>query len=253
MPGGPSGCKMHAMKGARRWDRAMLLLVSTAALLLPPVFPVTPSAAAAPASAPLIATGHATGSLSKGHTVVVTITAREQQGWQSLTEVAVELRIRGATLDRVTLDPARVTISMPGFGQPQASGLGGTLRGRFFDVDASNVGLSARGTDFRAVLPLTLIATPPPQARLYFSVSDASLNMVGPKPLGAPAASGGGFSWQTLLLVMVVALFAGGFVGNLYASRRRPPQRLSVYSAVQRRLADERSGQQERAPGGGSR
>lgn len=194
-----------------------------------------------------------TGTLARARTVTVTVSAHDGHGWQSLTEVDVELRLRGVTLDRVTLDPAHVTISMPGFAQPQAPGLGGTLRGGFLQVDTADVGLSARGNDFKAVIPIEVIAALPPQARLSFTVTDAFSNSVGPAPLGTPAPSGGGFSWGTLLLAMAAALFAGGFVGNLYASRRRPPQRLSVYAAVQRRLADESSEQDGRASGGAAR
>jgi hypothetical protein len=43
-----------------------------------------------------------------------------------------------------------------------------------------------------------------------------------------------------------VALLAGGFVGNLVASRRRPPQRLSIYGSIQQRIEQERAGAQDR-------
>ena len=47
--------------------------------------------------------------------------------------------------------------------------------------------------------------------------------------------------WGTVGLAVVVALFAGSFLGNLFASRRRPPPRPSIYAAVQRRMEEERA------------
>jgi hypothetical protein len=49
-------------------------------------------------------------------------------------------------------------------------------------------------------------------------------------------------TWSTVIAAVVIALFAGGLFGNIFASRRRPPARLSVYSTVQRRLELERAG-----------
>jgi hypothetical protein len=52
--------------------------------------------------------------------------------------------------------------------------------------------------------------------------------------------AGGALSWGTVAVTVGVALLAGAFVGNLFASKRRPPPRLSVYSTIQRRIAEER-------------
>src|SRR2546428_326280 len=54
-------------------------------------------------------------------------------------------------------------------------------------------------------------------------------------------ATGGrkGFSWGTLATAVVAALFVGSLVGGLFGSKRRPAPRISVYSAVQRRIEEE--------------
>ena len=39
---------------------------------------------------------------------------------------------------------------------------------------------------------------------------------------------------------VLVALLAGGVIGNLFASKRRPPPRMSVYGTIDRRLQAER-------------
>ncbi len=66
----------------------------------------------------------------------------------------------------------------------------------------------------------------------------------GPRTLAEP--EGGGITWGTVVALIAAALFAGGFVGNMFASKRRPPARASVYDAVQRRL-DDQAGSRPRA------
>ncbi|HKI29169.1 MAG TPA: hypothetical protein VKB32_07080, partial [Actinomycetota bacterium] len=60
------------------------------------------------------------------------------------------------------------------------------------------------------------------------------------RSLAAP--EGGGITWDTVIALIAAALFVGGFIGNLFASkRRRPPVRPSVYDTVQHRLERERA------------
>jgi hypothetical protein len=58
---------------------------------------------------------------------------------------------------------------------------------------------------------------------------------------GFAEPEGEGLTWGTVVTAAVAALLAGALVGNLFASRRRPPPRLSVYGSIQRRLDAERS------------
>jgi len=41
------------------------------------------------------------------------------------------------------------------------------------------------------------------------------------------------------ILVIVAALFFGGFVGNLFSSRYRVPPKLSVYDVIRRHMSEE--------------
>ena len=208
----------------------------------------SPTASAAqPTNPGLTASGQVVGKLESGRNLTVTVSVVEQQGWQAITAIDIALILRGRTLDRVTLDPAHAILTVTGADQPEAAGLGGVISGAFFRVDASEVGLEARGTRFRTTIPITLLADPPAGARLYYEVSDRSFNSTGLRPLGSPAPRATGFSWGTLVVAALVALLAGGFLGSVFQSKRRPPQRLSVYGAVQRGLDRERSAQ----PGSG--
>jgi hypothetical protein len=108
-------------------------------------------------------------------------------------------------------------------------------------VNPAQVSLTARGKQLRMTIPIRMRNDPPPGARLSFEASAVPLAQLGPKALTKPVEGSGGFSWGTLGLAIAVALFAGGFFGNVFASRRRSPPRASVYAAVQRRLSEERA------------
>src|SRR5439155_19922993 len=62
------------------------------------------------------------------------------------------------------------------------------------------------------------------------------------RPLQA-GTGGGGVSRGAVAATVCVALRGGAFLGNLFASSRRPPPRLSVYSSIQRRMDEERRAQ----------
>jgi hypothetical protein len=60
--------------------------------------------------------------------------------------------------------------------------------------------------------------------------------------LNIEEAGAGGFSWGTLALAVVAALFVGSFIGGLFSSRRRAAPKVSVYGSIHRRLEEERAG-----------
>jgi hypothetical protein len=65
---------------------------------------------------------------------------------------------------------------------------------------------------------------------------------VGPTTTGAGIDAGsadGGLSWSTIVTAILVALLAGGVIGNLFASKRRRAPRFSVYDAIERRIDSE--------------
>jgi hypothetical protein len=86
-----------------------------------------------------------------------------------------------------------------------------------------------------------LLADPPPGASMTLSARDDEGAGTGVQKLTPPVESTS-FSLGTLGLAVAVALFAGGFMGNLLTSRRRrPAARPSIYGAVQRRLDTQKS------------
>jgi hypothetical protein len=197
-----------------------------------------PIAVAAPA---VQHSGQVTGDLSPGKVVTVHISISHPQGWQSVQSVEVALRLRGRTLDEIEFTASELSLSIAGDGGPVVLGQPGTLHGSFFRVDNSKVALQASGKRLGLTMPITLTAAPPPGGRLFYTYSALGVPAPGFLPITPPVKAKAGFSWGTLGLAVAVALFAGGFVGNMVASNRRRQQGPSVYAAVARRLEEERA------------
>lgn len=199
--------------------------------------------AAWPASAasPLTASGSVRGEVRRGTPIVVTVTASHTGGWQQVDTIQVRLILRGRPLDEVVVDPTHVSIAIPGSSGPFLLGEPQHLRGSFLSVDGAQVTISARGTTLTLRLPLTLAAEPPPGARLTYRVDGIDVTTTGERFLTEPVrADEGGFSWGTLAAAIAGALLAGTLLGTTFASHRRPPTRPSVYTAVRRRIDEER-------------
>lgn len=181
---------------------------------------------------------HVTGELAAGQTLKVSLHIVHPQGWQHLRRIRVDLRLRGRALDQLIVDPVDFAVSIVGGPAPVSIGQPGNIRGSYFALDPAGLGFRAQGKILGLTLPIRLIAGPPPGARMFFSVDATGAASVALRPLTAPVPEDKGFSWGTLGVAVVAALFLGGFVGNIFSSRRRP-QRPSIYAAVQRRIDQE--------------
>jgi hypothetical protein len=209
---------------------------------------VLEASAAVPALAAPVAKaehqGSITGTLAAGKVVTVRVSVAHPTGWQKIQRVVVALRLRGRRLDEIVFRTSDLSIVVEGDGSPVVVGQAGHLEGPYFLVDASRVGLRAVGKGLTLSVPIRFQADPPPGARLFYSFVGFGLAPSGFTALSPPVEAGSGFSWGTLGVAVAVALFAGGFVGNLFASNRRRAQSgPSVYGIVQSRLQQEREKQ----------
>jgi len=200
-----------------------------------------PMAPASAATGPLTATGTVTGELRSGQSLHVKLVVRHTGGWQKVQEVEVDLVLRGVALESVVVDPTDVSIVIEGSAGPAELGASAVLKGNFVSVNARSVGLFARGDELTLTLPMDVRGSPPPGARLTYEARGFDLTSTPVRSLTPPAKGNAGFSWGTLAIAAAGALFAGSFIGNVFASRRRPPPRASVYAAVQRHLEEERT------------
>jgi hypothetical protein len=193
------------------------------------------------AASPLTATGQATGSLEAGHTVQLQLNVTHEGGWQQVSEVEVDLSLRGKPLEQLVIDPTHYSVVLEGEAGPAAFGDHAAFKGQYFELDPASIGISAKGQKLGLSIPLTVTVRPPPEARLTLIARGFDLSTTGPKALTPPVGTPRSFSWGLLAAAVLGALFAGSFLGSLVASRRRPAPRLSVYSTVQRRIEEERS------------
>ena len=217
------------------------VLGRVACLALAVAMASAPGDAHAAAAAKVQASGSVTGDLKAGNVLAVDLKLTHSGGWQNFQQVEVALRIHGRALDQLVFDSRDLSLSIIGDGAPASLTEPAKLHGPFFSVNTAAVALIASKQDLELKIPVRLLIDPPPGARLYYSYAANGVPTVGFKPLTPPVEATKGFSWGTLGLAIAVALFAGGFVGNLFSSRRRVPQRPSIYAAVQRRLEEERA------------
>lgn len=218
--------------------RTLTRLGSTLVLV---VVGVVPLAAVARSASALSAAGTVTGELQQGSPLSIRLVVRHTGGWQEVSEVQVALELRGKSLEQLVIDPTHYSATIPAVAGPAVLGQHDELKGAFFRVDPGQIGLSAKGPTLTLTVPITLAADPPPGARLTYLARGFDLSQVGPRFLTPPVATDHGLSWGALALAVVGALFVGSFLGNLFASRRRPAPRPSIYAAVQRRMEEERA------------
>jgi hypothetical protein len=216
------------------------VLSRTLALLAILALCVLPTLPAGAQVGPLTASGTVTGDLKQGQTAQVRLVVKHTDGWQQVSDAEVDLVLRGLTLERMVFDPTHVSATIEGQAGPAGFGAPEVLKGTFFSINAANIGIAAQGQQATITFPLRVVATPPPGARLVYLARGLDGTVRAPRPLTPPIESDAGFSWGTLAVAIVAALFAGSFFGGTFASRRRPAPRPSVYATVQRRLDEEK-------------
>ncbi len=107
-------------------------------------------------------------------------------------------------------------------------------------MSGADVVVTTGGANLSFEVDADVVEAIPEDARFELSVTDDLGTRVTAARRLARNDPDSGLTWGTVLTAVVVALFAGGFLGNLLASRRRPPARLSVYGTIQRRIDEER-------------
>lgn len=180
-----------------------------------------------------------TGALSAGSTLTIGIDATMPGGWEALHLVQASVMSGGQQLERLVFDieDNKLTVGS----QDIAIGTGAVATGAYLRVSGADVVLTTGGANLSFEVDARVIEAIPGGARFELGVvDDFGSTAEVTRSLAAP--EGGGITWGTVVALIAAALFAGGFVGNLFASKRRPPARASVYDAVQRRLESDRAG-----------
>jgi hypothetical protein len=181
--------------------------------------------------------GSVTGSHEAGDTLEIRADALMPGGWQGLHLVEVTMTTGGQAVDALSYDieDARITLD----GHNVAVGTGAAAKGAYLGIDGSRIAVTFGGANLSLKVDADVLRTIPDDARFQIAViGDRGERASVTTELERPKSTG--FTWGTVISAVVLALFAGGLVGNVFASRRRPPARLSVYGTVQRRIDSER-------------
>jgi hypothetical protein len=199
---------------------------------------VSPSAG--PATPGVRLSGSVTGSLLKGGVVTFRLRVTEPGGFRNLQLFKVTMLLHDLVLSEFTYLQDANAIAVRG-SQLVTVGTPGILDGSFFRFRGLDVSTTAAGNNFEAAIRSQVLQDVPPGADFQFSAINQDGSVVSiVRHLNIEEAGPTGFSWGTLAVAVVGALFAGSFLGGVFASRRRPKPRPSIYGAVQRRLEEER-------------
>ena len=219
---------------------ASAVLGSAALITATPAPAQTPTTtpAPSPARSPTV-TGEIRGALTARSTLTLRVDATMPGGWEGLhlVEAAVVSGERELEALRFDIEDDQLTVG----DQEIVVGTGAVAIGTYLRVPGSRVVVTTGGANMSFQATAEVLRAIPPDARFVLSVTDdlgASATVT--RRLAAPPDEGG-LTWGTVVTLIAAALFAGGFVGNLFASRRRPAARPSVYTAVQRRIETDRA------------
>lgn len=161
-----------------------------------------------------------------------------QGGWRGIHVVAFQILRGDDELDRVSVDVdnSRLVVG----GRYLLVGTDAVAVATHLRVSASEVVITTGGEHLSVVIAADVVSAIPADARFRLSATDdAGTTEAVVRDFSGEGS--GGLDWGTVLTVTMAAVLVGAFLGNLFASRRRPPPRLSVYGAMQRRIDEERS------------
>jgi hypothetical protein len=213
------------------------LLVTAAVMVLAGGAASAQSPTPSPTRGPSV-DGEVTGALSMGSALTIRIDGTMPGGWEALHLLDATITSGNRELDRVRFDieDNKLTVG----DQPLIVGTGATATSEYLRVNGGDVIVTTGGANLSFEVDAHVVKTIPRDARFALGVvDDFGESAEVTRSLAAP--EGGGITWATVLALVAAALFIGGFIGNLVASKRRVPTRPSVYATVQRRLEMERA------------
>jgi hypothetical protein len=183
------------------------------------------------------ANGEVTGALAAGSTLTIRIDGTMPGGWEALHLIEATITSGNLKLDRLRFDieDNKLTVG----DQDLIVGTGATATSEYLRVNGADVIVTTGGANITFEVDAKVVKTIPGDARFVLGVVDdfgGSAEVT--RSLAAP--EGGGITWETVIAAILIALLAGGVVGNLFASKRRPPARLSLYGTIDQRLRAER-------------
>ena len=221
----------------RRCALGAPLLVAALVVVLPEGPASAQSPTPTPARGPSV-DGEVTGALAVGSTLTVRIDGTMPGGWEALHLLEATITSGNQKLDRLRFDIEDNKLMVGD--RDLIVGTGAIATSEYLRVNGADVIVTTGGANISFEVDAKVVKTIPGDARFALGVvDDFGESAQVTRSLAAP--EGGGITWATVLALIAAALFIGGFIGNLVASKRRVPTRPSVYATVQRRLEMERA------------
>jgi len=200
------------------------------------------SATPSPAKTPSITSAQVTGSLVQGGTLTMRVDALMPGGWRGLHLVEVSVLVNGSVVEHLVYDIEDDKLSVGD--QDIARGTGAVAEGAYMRIRGTDAVVTTGGANLSFQTDAEMVQTITEDPRFRFSVTDdfGSSDRV---TTGLAQPEGTGTTWGTVATIAVAALFFGVFAGNLFASKRKPPARPSIYDAVQLRIEHERAAKEK--------
>jgi hypothetical protein len=194
------------------------------------------STSPSPASGPSVS-GQVSGALASGSTLTIRVDGTMPGGWQALHLLQASIVSGNQELEKLRFDIEDNKLIVGE--QDLIVGTGAVVTSTYLRVSGANVIVTTGGANISFEVETHVVKAIPEDARFVLGVVDdfgGSAEVT--RKLAAP--EGGGITWETVIAAILIALLAGGVIGNLFASKRRPPARLSLYGAIDQRLRAER-------------
>jgi hypothetical protein len=181
--------------------------------------------------------GEVTGAFAVASTLTIRIDGTMPGGWEALHLLEATITSGNRELDRLRFDieDNKLTVG----DQNLIVGTGATATSEYLRVNGADVIVTTGGANLSFEVHAHVVKSIPGDARFVLGVvDDFGESAMVTRSLAAP--EGGGITWETVIVAILIALLAGGVIGNLFASKRRPPARLSLYGTIDQRLRAER-------------
>jgi hypothetical protein len=230
----------HARRAGPAATRTLILgavLGAGLALVAPPARAQSPTGSAEP----VIAEADVSGARARGGEIVLRVDAVMPGGWSGLHLIEASLLVGGRAVETLRYDIEDALLWLGG--REIVVGTGAEATGTWLGVGGSNVVVTTGGGHLVIRLRARVLRAIPADALVEVTVTgDRGEAASVRRGFAEPEPVDDGPAWGAVATAAAAALLLGAFVGNLFASRRRPPPRLSVYGAIQRRLDADRPG-----------
>lgn len=222
--------------GVRRWLPIVVVLAASwaPAIALAQTGPDDGS----PRPGPTVS-GEVAGDVVEGSTLTLSVDATMPGGWEGLHLIEISARSGPEELQRIRFDVEDNQLRVGEL--PIAIGTGAVAQGEYLRISGSDVVVTTGGANLSFSVEADVVRGFPEDVafRVIATTDDDETVTAEAERVDA---GGTGLTWGAVVAAVIVALLAGGLIGNISASRRRPPPKVSVYGSIRRRIEEDERG-----------